>query len=80
VDDLAAARDEGLAHIDEIVSNYETQITLGRDELTKYLSENISYSVSGDMLQGMELYFSLAEKHKLIAYYKPLEFVDIEDV
>ena len=73
--DLAGARDEGLVHIDEIVSNYETQITLGRDELKEYLSENISYSVSDSMQRGMALYFELAQKNGLIDKNKPLDFL-----
>ncbi|MFT3743201.1 MAG: menaquinone biosynthesis protein [Pyrinomonadaceae bacterium] len=73
--DFAAARDEGLAHIDEIIANYETDIQLGRDEMRKYLSENISYSVDDSMKSGMELYFKLAEKHGLIERAKELQFV-----
>lgn len=72
--DFAAARDEGLAHIDEIVSNYETDLTLSREDLRAYLSENISYSVDPTMQEGLELYFSLAEKHGLIPGLKALEF------
>jgi len=73
--DFSAARDEGLEHIDEIVANYETQITLGRDDLKKYLSENISYSISESMRQGMALFFELAQKNDLLTKNKPLEFV-----
>lgn len=73
--DFAAARDEGLVHIGEIVSNYESHISLARDELTSYLSQNISYSISGQMQQGMELYFQLAKNNGLIPENKPLVFV-----
>lgn len=74
--DLADARDEGFEHIDEIVSNYETRITLGPGELKEYLSKNISYSVSDSMRQGMALYFELAQKNGLFAENKPLVFTD----
>ena len=73
--DFAAARDEGLAHIDEIVSNYESDIPLSRRELKEYLSENISYSVDAPMRQGMDLYFQLAQKNGLLMESKPLTFV-----
>lgn len=73
--DLAAARDEGVAHIDDIVTNYESQITIGREELTTYLSQNISYSVDDPMQRGMELYFELAQKNGLIKKNKPLIFL-----
>lgn len=74
--DFASARDEGIAHIDEIIANYETDIHLGRDEMKTYLSENISYSIDGSMKDGMDLYFSLAEKHGLIERARELQFTD----
>ena len=71
---FAAARDEGLAHVDAIISNYESDIPLGREEMRRYLTENISYSVDEEMRAGMELYYELAHKHQLIGENKPLEF------
>jgi chorismate dehydratase len=73
--DFAAARDEGLAHAEEIVSNYEKEIKLPREEFKTYLTENISYAVDGSMQKGMELYFQLAGKHGLTPANKPLEFL-----
>jgi chorismate dehydratase len=73
--DLAAARDEGLRHLDEIISNYESEISLGREDFKKYLSENISYSIDDSMRKGLELYFRLAHKNGLINKYKPLSFI-----
>ena len=70
--DFAAARDEGIDHIDEIVSNYESEIQIGREELQKYLSENIFYSIDETMQKGMELYFELAAKNGFIDSNKPL--------
>ena len=61
--DFAAARDEGTAHIDEIIANYQPEIGIGRKEMRRYLSENISYSPDESMLAGMELYFKLAARH-----------------
>lgn len=73
--DFAAARDEGLNHLGEIISNYESQISLERNDFKKYLSENISYSISDSMRNGLELYYKLAEKHGLIEKNKPLQFL-----
>ena len=70
--DFATARDEGLAHLDEIVANYESDIQLGNDEMRKYLSQNISYSIDDSMQSGMALYFELAAKNHLISENKPL--------
>ncbi len=73
--DFAAARDEGIAHVDEIISNYESQITLPREDFRKYLTENISYSISDSMQKGLELYFELAYKNNLIETNKKLQFI-----
>ncbi len=64
--DFAAARDEGVEHLDDIVANYEQEIGLDREELKIYLSENISYSIDDSMQEGMELFFSLAKKNGLV--------------
>ena len=73
--DFAAARDEGLRHLDEIISNYETEILLPRGDFKSYLSENISYSIDENMQRGLELYFRLAHKHGLTENVKPLRFL-----
>lgn len=73
--DFAAARDEGLAYLDEIISNYAPEINLTREDFKKYLSENISYSIGENMLQGLELYFKLADKNGLTEENIPLAFI-----
>ena len=72
---FAAARDQGLAHLDEIISNYETEITLPRSDFQKYLSQNISYSINDSMQKGLELYFKLAHQHGLCTNRKDLTFI-----
>ena len=74
--DFAGARNEGLNHLDEIISNYETEITLTHEDFKKYLSENISYSIDDSMQKGLELYFALAFKNELIEKNLPLSFVN----
>ena len=72
--DLAAARDEGLDHIDEIAANYVGDIDLSFEELKNYLTGNISYSMDEKMQAGLELYFELAFKNGLIERNRPLEY------
>jgi chorismate dehydratase len=74
--DFADARDEGLRHLEEIIANYETDISLSRDDFRKYLTENISFSIDENMQKGLSLFFELAHKHCLIKKYKPLAFVN----
>lgn len=73
--DFATARDEGVEHLEEIVSRYENSIGLSRSEMREYLTQNISFRVDKDMRTGLERYFELAEKHQLINRLKPLRFV-----
>ena len=72
--DLAAARDEGLDHIDEIATNYVGDLSLTLEEVKQYLTGNISYSIDEKMQGGMELYFELAFKNGLIERNRPLEY------
>jgi chorismate dehydratase len=73
--DFAGARDEGVAHLDEIVAEYEKKIPMPVSELRKYLTENIVFRVDESMKRGLQLYFELAFKHRLIESVKPLRFI-----
>ncbi len=64
--DFAGARDEGIAHLDEIVANYSDDIELSENEMLDYLANSISYEVDDSMQKGLDLYFELAAKHDLI--------------
>ena len=72
--DFAGARDEGLAQVGQIISQYETELSLPRDEIREYLTENITFHLDESLEQGMRLYFELAHKHGLIDNNKPLAF------
>ncbi|MCB1022865.1 MAG: menaquinone biosynthesis protein [Acidobacteria bacterium] len=73
--DFAAARDEGVSHIEDIITNYENDISLSHRDFKKYLTENISYSISESMQHGMDLYFELAAKNGLINRNRPLTYL-----
>jgi chorismate dehydratase len=64
--DFAAARDEGLEHIDAIAVSYAEGIGVTRDEMRTYLTENIRFTPDQSMLEGMREYFKLAVKLGLI--------------
>src|SRR6185503_19943161 len=72
--DFAGARDEGVAHVEEIVEAYRRKIPMPVDALRKYLTENIIFHVDDSMKRGLQLYFELAFKHQLIENVKPLRF------
>ena len=73
--DFSGARDEGLAQVEQIISQYETELLLPRDEIREYLTENITFHLDESLEQGMRLYFELAHKHGLIDNNKPLQFI-----
>ena len=70
--DFAGARDEGVTRIEEIISDYSDRIPM---DLRKYLTENIVYRIDDSMQRGLELYFELAHKHRLIERVKPLRYI-----
>ncbi len=72
--DFAGARDEGVAHIEEIVQTYWDRIPMPVAELRNYLTQNIVFNVDESMERGLRLYFELAFKHGLIERVKPLRF------
>ncbi|HEX8117874.1 MAG TPA: menaquinone biosynthesis protein [Pyrinomonadaceae bacterium] len=73
--DFAAARDEGLAAVEEIAAEYERGLGRPREELIRYLPENISFSLDEEMRDGLELFFRLAHKHGVTQSHRPLRFL-----
>lgn len=73
--DFAAARDEGLANLNDIEHTYVEQIGLSEGEIRSYLTENIVFSADKEMQKGLTLYFELAEKQNLIGEARTLEFI-----
>jgi chorismate dehydratase len=71
--DFAGARDEGLEHLDEVIAGYP--MPLSKDEMTKYLTQNITFHLDESLELGMRLYFELARQHSLIDDNKPLQFI-----
>jgi chorismate dehydratase len=73
--DFAAARDEGLARVEEIAEEYESELGRPRAELVNYLTRNICFGLDEEMRAGLELFFRLAHKHGVISELRPLKFL-----
>ena len=73
--DFAAARDEGLQKIEEIMRFYVPQVNLPTSDFHCYLTENITYSLDAELLEGLQLYYRLASKLGLIPELKSLNFL-----
>jgi Putative periplasminc binding protein (DUF178). len=64
-----------LAHLDEITAEYKPQLGLSDEEIRTYLTGNIAFRMDEEMEKGLNLYFELATRHKLIEAARPLEFI-----
>lgn len=70
--DFAAARDEGLAHLEEIAAQYEKTLGRPRAELLTYLRENICFEPDEELSAGLRLFYELAHRHGIIERVRPL--------
>ena len=73
--DFSGARDEGLAHVEEIAEAYSGALGLPRAELHAYLLDNISFKLDAEMSDGLSLFYQLAHKHGIIPAVRPLKFL-----
>jgi chorismate dehydratase len=64
--DFAAAKREGLDHVQEIAAEYSKRLDLPHEELVLYLTESISFDLDEDCLSGLRLYYELARESRLI--------------
>lgn len=74
--DFAAAKVEGLAHARDLADNYARSLGLPTDVLFRYLTENISYDLDEESLEGLRLYYQLASECGLIGEAREMVFVD----
>jgi chorismate dehydratase len=74
--DFAAARDEGLDHLDDIAAENQAVVGLSQEEIRTYLTENIAFRVDKQMKEGLDLYFDLARKNDLIDKRRPMFWTD----
>jgi chorismate dehydratase len=58
--DLTASRDNGLAHIDDLVREWAPRIALSPATIHTYLTRNIHYTLDAACLKTIELFRSLA--------------------
>jgi chorismate dehydratase len=75
VDDLIAAKREGVDHIEQIATQYTSELELPRGKLLHYLSQNVNYDLDDENLRGMGAYFDLAHECGLIAQPRPMLFL-----
>jgi chorismate dehydratase len=74
--DFEAAKQEGLAHLADIVAPYSSTLALPEDDLKTYLTRNISFDLDQECLSGLDLYYQLAHQCGLIG--KPAEVIFLD--
>jgi len=74
---LAAARDRGLANIEEIVRNDGVRIGLSEEVGRHYLTKNLHYRLSSAERTGLRLFQELAAQHNLVDPDVELVFRDL---
>jgi chorismate dehydratase len=60
IHDLTASRDAGLAHIDDLVTEWTPRIAINPATIRTYLTENIHYTLDDDCLRSIVLFRELA--------------------
>jgi len=69
------SRDRGLMHFDEIASEWAPRLSLSRDLIVSYLSDNIHYSLEPEYVSGMQLFFRYASELGVLPRAPELHFV-----
>jgi chorismate dehydratase len=73
---LQAARDAGLARLDEIAVDYFHAAPERQDAGVRYLRDNIKYRLGPDERAGLELFYRYAAEVGVIDGAAPLRFFD----
>lgn len=60
--DLQESRDNGLAHIEDLVTEWTPRLPLQPETIRQYLTSNIHYTLDQDCLQAIHRFFELAEQ------------------
>lgn len=76
---LSAARDAGLAHLDEIAAIEAAPLGLSRPECARYLRDNLYFHLGPRELRGLDLFYRHAQKLGLAPAGVELGCVDCEN-
>jgi chorismate dehydratase len=68
--DLNASKDHGLANIESLVDEWTRKLSLPAETIREYLSSNIDYHLDKECLEGMQTFFRLAAKYKILPAYE----------
>lgn len=75
VKDFLAAKQEGLAQLNDLASRYAVELCLPEADLLDYLRVNVNYDLDEENRAGLERYFALAVQHGLLTEVQTLRFL-----
>ena len=75
VNDLIAAKREGVGRIERIAAQYAAELELPLSDLLDYLSNNVNYDLDDENLLGMAAYFDLAHEYGLLPQPRSIQFI-----
>jgi chorismate dehydratase len=78
VEALQRARDEGVAHADEVARAYYPADPASQAVAVRYLRDNIRYVLGGEELEGLRTFYAYAAELGLAAYDGTLRFYHAE--
>lgn len=73
--DFELSRDFGLAHVNDIASEYAPKLKMSVEDVRIYLTQNIDYSLDEENRKGLRLFGKLALEVGIIPTEKELMFV-----
>jgi predicted solute-binding protein len=68
----------GMQHVQEISSEASRELDLPAQKISRYLTENIDYTLDAENLRGLQRYYDLAAELGLIREAKPLQITSFE--
>lgn len=76
--DFQQSRDHGLQidHVAKIATEWHTRLGMAEDEITQYLRHNIEYRLAPDCLEGLKMFYRLAEEVGALPRAPELRFLD----
>ena len=69
---------EGLAHLEDICSRESLRLGMTREEIRRYLTQNVDFSFDEETRRGLECFYRLAKETGILKEVRPLEFAAAE--
>jgi chorismate dehydratase len=75
IQDFQLSRDQGLAHLDELVAEWTQRIGLPAETIRAYWTENIHYTLDEECLEGLDLFYRYAAECDALPVAPPLKIL-----